>query len=271
VDIKAYIQSGIIESYVLGMTSAGESAELEELRPAHPEIDDAINEFSAALEEKAFENAVTPPPAIKQGVMTAIKKEHFTENLTSVRQIPQQTPVLPINTRTPWRFVAAAAVILLVASTALNIFLYKQFRDKNEDYEALLSERQTLLANSEVYQTQLKEWQVAASMIADSNMAMVKMRSTNEKDNAATVFWNTKNKDVYVMVNKLPEPKSGKQYQLWAMVDGKPVDAGVLNPLCSSVCKMKNIPKADAFAITLEKEGGSPVPNLKAIYVIGNV
>jgi anti-sigma-K factor RskA len=102
-------------------------------------------------------------------------------------------------------------------------------------------------------------------------MAMVKMRSMTGKDNAATVFWNTKNKDVYVMVNKLPEPKTGKQYQLWAMVDGKPVDAGVLNPSCSSVCKMKNIPKAEAFAITLEKEGGSPVPNLKAIYVMGNV
>jgi len=271
VDIKAYIQSGIIESYVLGMTTAGESAVLEELRVTYPEIEEAINEFSAGLEEKAFENAVTPPPAIKLGVMTAIKKEYLTEDIKQARQVPPQPAVVPISTRSSLRFVAAAAVILLIASGVLNIFFYKQYREKNEDYEALLSERQTLLANNEVYQTQLKEWQVAAAMIGDSNMAMIKMRSTNEKDNAATVFWNTKNKDVFVMVNKLPEPKTGKQYQLWAMVDGKPVDARVLNPSCSSVCKMKNIPRAEAFAITLEKEGGSPVPNLKAIYVIGNV
>ena len=108
-------------------------------------------------------------------------------------------------------------------------------------------------------------------MIADTGMAMVKLRSNKGKDDAATVFWNTKNRDVYLMVNKLPEPTTGKQYQLWAMIDGKPVDAGLLSPRCTSVCKMKNIPRAEAFAITLEKEGGSAVPNLRTLFVIGSV
>src|SRR3954453_23241878 len=100
------------------MTSSGESAELEELRPAYPEIDEAINEFSAAIEENAFENAVAPPPAIKQGLMSAIKKEYLTEAKTPVAQIPAQTPVVRITTKTSSVFVAAAAVILLIASTA---------------------------------------------------------------------------------------------------------------------------------------------------------
>jgi anti-sigma-K factor RskA len=34
---------------------------------------------------------------------------------------------------------------------------------------------------------------------------------------------------------------------------------------------MKNIPKAEAFAITLEKAGGSPTPTLTAMYVMGKV
>ena len=85
-----------------------------------------------------------------------------------------------------------------------------------------------------------------------------------------TVFWNKNTKDVYLLANKLPQAAEGKQYQLWALVDGKPVDAGLLED-CNGVCKLKNIPKAQAFAITLEDKGGSASPHLDQLYVIGNV
>ncbi|MDQ6815735.1 MAG: anti-sigma factor, partial [Bacteroidota bacterium] len=180
----------------------------------------------------------------------------------------EQTSILNISR---WKWLAAASVILFIISAALNFYLFSKYNSKKDAYQALLSERETLQANNQVYQTQLKEWQSAASMMSDSAMAMVKMRNPKGMDEAATVFWNTKNKDVYVMVNKLPDPSPGRQYQLWAMVDGKPVDAGLLDPSCTSVCKMKNISRAQAFAITLEKEGGSPSPNLKALHVIGSI
>jgi anti-sigma-K factor RskA len=276
VDIQAYIQSGIIESYVLGLASAEETAEVESLRMRYDEVEDAINEFSLAVERQAFENAIAPPPALKAKVFAAIRKEQDFNQETlndnaAVQKHDEEALVIQLSSARSWRRVAAAAVILLIVSAALNFYLYNQYSDKKEAYQALLSERETLQANNEVYRTQLKEWQSAAAMIADTGMAMVKMRNPSGKDDAATVFWDTQSKDVYVMINKLPEPKTGKQYQLWAMVDGKPVDAGVLDPSCTSVCKMKNIPKAEAFAITLEKEGGNRIPNLKALFVIGTI
>ena len=63
---------------------------------------------------------------------------------------------------------------------------------------------------------------------------------------------------------------SGKQYQLWAIVDGKPVDAGLITD-CIGLCKMKRIDRAQAFAITLEKAGGSPTPTLTEMYVFGKI
>ena len=111
-----------------------------------------------------------------------------------------------------------------------------------------------------------------SEMMADPAMVIVKMKDPLGKaDNLATLLWNSKNKDVFIMPVKLPLPALGKQYQLWALVDGKPVDAGLLNNECNGACKMKNIPKAQAFAITLEKEGGSPTPTMEAMYVLGNV
>jgi anti-sigma-K factor RskA len=73
------------------------------------------------------------------------------------------------------------------------------------------------------------------------------------------------------MVKNLPQPAAGKQYQLWAIVDNKPVDAGMLDMAHGhQMVKMKNIPRAQLFAITLEEQGGSPTPK-GPMYVLGKV
>jgi anti-sigma-K factor RskA len=38
-----------------------------------------------------------------------------------------------------------------------------------------------------------------------------------------------------------------------------------------TLIKLKTIPKAEAFAITLEKKGGSSTPDMNAMYVMGKV
>jgi anti-sigma-K factor RskA len=273
VDVQAYIQSGIIESYVLGVASADEVAEVEKLRAEHPEVDKAIADFSDALEKQAFENAIVPPVDLKSKIMSAIGQDEETAVIPPALPLKDSDTNVsaPVRSLRTWRFAAAASIILLVASTAFNIYLYNRFSKQNDAYQALLIERSSLQANNQIYQTRLRESQSALAMMSDPTMKMVKMPGTKDKENLAMLFWDTKNKDVYVMPQKLPKPGDGKQYQLWALVDGKPVDAGVLNPACETVCKMKTIPVAQAFAISLEKEGGSPTPTMEAICVMGKV
>jgi len=85
----------------------------------------------------------------------------------------------------------------------------------------------------------------------------------------AQVIWNTKTHEVFVAGVSLPAPPSGKQYQLWAIVDGKPVDAGVMHEIKNVAQKMKTFDRADAFAISIEKEGGNPTPT--EVYMMGKV
>lgn len=271
-DIQAYIQSGIIESYVLGLASAEEVAELEKLKANFPEVQQAISEFSASLQEYTFKNAIAPPSEVKAKIIAAIKDEKAPAPVVS---LPGNTTTIANGSAKPFRllrFITAASVILFIASAALNFYFYNRYRQKNNDYQTLLAERNALFANNQLYQTHLRQWDSVSEMMADPTMAMIKMQGTpGREQHLATIFWNTKNKDVYVMPNKLPHPAKGKQFQLWALVNGKPVDAGVLDPLCKGVCKMKNIPTAQAFAITLEKEGGSATPTKEAMYVLGKV
>src|SRR5205085_4554924 len=162
VDIQAYIQSGIVESYVLGLASAEEAAELEGLRARHTEVEAAINEFSFAVEEKVLENAILPPPHLKAKIIAAIKQEEdLDDSSILLPKHGEEELVVPISSMRTWRMVAASSVILLIVSAALNYYLFSQYNTEKDAYQALLSERQTLQANNEIYQTQLKEWQSA--------------------------------------------------------------------------------------------------------------
>ena len=60
---------------------------------------------------------------------------------------------------------------------------------------------------------------------------------------------------------------------MWTIVDGKPVDMGMIDAEFSNrLLPMKaSSPNAVAFAITLEKEGGSPSPTMEEMYVMGKV
>jgi anti-sigma-K factor RskA len=87
-------------------------------------------------------------------------------------------------------------------------------------------------------------------------------------------LYNPTTKAVYLDVRKLPAPPTGKQYQLWALDNGKPVDAGVLAAATTagdSLQQMKDIASAQAFAMTVEPEGGSINPTLSTLTVVGNI
>ncbi len=71
-NIKEYIDSGIIENYVLGLTDASETAELELLAGLHTEIFDANEDFSLMLEQYMVANAVAPPVTIKPLLLATI-------------------------------------------------------------------------------------------------------------------------------------------------------------------------------------------------------
>ncbi|MCW3086701.1 MAG: hypothetical protein JWQ78_87, partial [Sediminibacterium sp.] len=138
-------------------------------------------------------------------------------------------------------------------------------------YQALLAEKSSLLAENQLTRTTVLDMYQSMQMMSDPTVAKVSMPGVAGKESSlATLFWDTRSRDVYILPNKLPPAAAGKQYQLWAIVDGKPVDAGVIGA-CAGLCKMKNIPKASMFAITLENAGGSPTPHLDQMYVAGKV
>jgi hypothetical protein len=77
VTLQEYISSGIIESYVMGMANEKDAAEFEQLCRQFPELQEARIHFENTLEETALQNAVPPPPELKQKIWKAIQDELF--------------------------------------------------------------------------------------------------------------------------------------------------------------------------------------------------
>jgi anti-sigma-K factor RskA len=263
VDIQEYIKSGVIESYVLGMADAHEVAELEQLSHQHPEIRTAIDVFEADLEKAALNTAGPLPQHIKNQLFASLESEFAPEDV-------KQAPVVSMGgTYRIGKYIAAASVILLLGSAVLNVYFYTQLRSFASANNDLLVEKSILAVQNQSSQTKLLNIYQSMQLMSDPKVAKVSMPGIKgHEGNLVTVFWDTQSRDVYLLTNKLPEAAPDKQYQLWAIVDGKPVNAGMINA-CSGLCKMHNIPKASQFAITLEKRGGSETPTLDQMYVAG--
>ncbi len=265
-----YILSGIIESYVLGIASPEDSAEFERICDAYSEVRSARNAFELQLEQSLLHQKQEPPRGLKSRIFSEIGME---KDEQPQRIFPGKPTLIPRKGFA--RYVAAASLVLLLGSVLLNLYLLNEYKKSIAQYKELVATQTQTAGTIQILQTKLEAYENALSLMKSPLMAIVKMPGIPagpSSSSMATVYWNIESKEVYLLVNQLPTPDPGKQYQLWAIVDGHPVDAGVFDiskglPLV----KLKTIPKAEAFAITLEKKGGSTSPDMDSMYVMGKV
>lgn len=276
-NINEYIASGIVESYVLGLAGEEDAATFEQMCLQYPEVREAREQFEILLEKQQLAQSVAVPAEVRSKIFAQIEVEASQQagsnagSATIKELLPSKggSPVI----RLKWlRSAAAASILLLAASVALNIYFFKRYNTTRAQYQELLARNTEMAGNQKVMQTRLDNYE---QLLASPAMIPVKMAGTNVPNSPAPqsmaiVYWDSQSKDVYLMASQMPVPASDKQYQLWAIVDGKPVDAGVFDVSKSQgLVKMKHIPRAQAFAVTLEKRGGSSVPTLDQMYVMG--
>jgi anti-sigma-K factor RskA len=276
VNIQEYISGGIVESYVLGLADEAERAEFEQMCAQHAEVRAARDAFELSLEQHAMAAAVPPPAHVRDTVLQQLAAGPDTAEGKTAAPVVQMRPVKRSAMPVAIRYVAAASIVLLAGSIGLNVYYFNKYRDFSQRYNQLAAQQTELAKNNGIMQTRLDNYEQTMQALNSPYMAQIKMEGSQVQaspapDSKATVLWDTRTKDVYLMVNNLPQPQAGMQYQLWAIVDNQPVDAGMLNmEKGHMMVKMKNIPRAQLFAITLEQAGGSPTPKGK-MYVMGKV
>jgi anti-sigma-K factor RskA len=265
VNTEEFISSGVLESYVLGTASAEEIKKIWELQKTHPEIIVEIEAIEASLLSYAESGSSKLSPGLKN----KIEKQLFLTSSNVLQMPADREKAIRV-----LRFSAAAAVALLLCSSIFNLTLYKKLDTAKRELAGLYSEKSTLAGLLNVQQTLLETKNNEVAMMMKPGNKMIALKGMDlSPASSATIIWNTNDKSVYINGASLPMPSGGKQYQLWALVDGKPVDAGIFTMTGGTFLlqKMKDMPDAQAFAVTLEKAGGSVFPTMEAMFLMGNV
>jgi hypothetical protein len=74
VNIELYMQSGIIESYALGLATLPEREEFEQLLPHYPELKEALSDFEYHLELFAIDREEPPPPGAGEEIAARLRE-----------------------------------------------------------------------------------------------------------------------------------------------------------------------------------------------------
>jgi anti-sigma-K factor RskA len=297
---KEYIESGIIESYVLGVTTVGESTEVEQLALEYPEIQAEIESVSNTFENYALQFEKEPPAFLKDKIKAKLFSEpisadrfqsavHGGQATVANEQLAGDSNQLSIinkeineNPReivslsgasAPQRsiFRMAASWVLLALSIAGNIWFFKNWKNSEEKLVALETQNQVLAQEGKALKASYQE---EVAILQNPDFKVITLAGQPVYPTAkALIYFDKNKKEVYLSAMKLPKAPAGKQYQLWAIIDGKPVDAGLVEG-DGNVLKMKSINSgAVAFAISLEATGGSTTEAgpKGTIYVMGAV
>jgi len=283
-NIEQYIESGIIEQYVLGDVSPQEKQEVECMSHIYPEIKAELQSQQEAIEKYAMMLQVKPPDDLKAKILSKVAEVNAeylsadnsgtSDNVTQEARIINLAPAtekenivkMDVPTGNSYtRYIAAASLVLCVVLAGLNFYNSNKYKDQISQISgsnASMEEHMKLLSDK-------------MAIMQDPSYKKITMAGVKEKspESVATVFWNQHENAVFINPNNLPHPEKGKQFQLWAIRDGVPVDIGMLpNDFdANSLVKMNNIDNAQAFAITMEKEGGVPSPTMSEMYVIATL
>jgi anti-sigma-K factor RskA len=91
-NLKSYLESGILEQYVLGDLSIEERLEVEKNAVKYPEIKAELIEIESALLNYAISNAIKPSESLRNKVLNSLEKAEadvrpLTYCITKIRAI----------------------------------------------------------------------------------------------------------------------------------------------------------------------------------------
>jgi hypothetical protein len=156
VEIKEYIESGVLEAYVIGSASEEEARQVLQYKEKYPEVQTALNEIETDMERVAQYMAVPPPPKIWAKIEERIdglivspdlkpdkkaEEQHRSHRNTNDQQfIEVEGSSSHMRIHKAWRWVFAAVFILGKIFLGFAIYYYLENRQAKEQIQELKTE-----------------------------------------------------------------------------------------------------------------------------------
>ena len=242
--VRIFLETDLLEKYLLGTTSAEETAQVERYIAMYPEVRDTYRELEENLEAFARLYSRKSPEGLRERIFKSIRGQQAGRR----------------------RFIryAIAASIAALFFAGSSYFFWNQNQSLQQENAIVSNKIRVLEADMK---QQLED--VRNQFIVLNNPQTRKfMVSGNQKarELKAIAYVNPVKKLSYINVQNLPQLPEDQCYQMWAEVNGEMVNLGILKDL-DDKDKLLALPygeKAMSY-ITIEPKGGNTAPTVQNI------
>ena len=249
--ITTFLNSDLLDKYLLGETSSVETEKVESYIARFPEVQNAYNTLQYNLEVVAKAHAVEAPKNI----------------LTDILDELDDAPVVQLNQKksykTWYKFAVAASIAALIFAGSSAYFYDQNQKLHNETLivdEEIDDLRSDIAKNNEMLD------QVMRQLIKLNNPETEKYiikGNDRAKDLKTVAYINPSEKTSMIDVVSLPELPEEQCYQIWAELQGKMVNLGILDKADRTLRNIPYMEDALALSITIEPKGGNSIASVQ--------
>ncbi|MDG5492195.1 anti-sigma factor [Psychroserpens sp. SPM9] len=263
-DIKNYIESGILELFVAGQLTENENKAVQEMMLKHPEVLQEVLEIESAVIKLSSAMAPGDNKHLLQLIKDKLQLGGKTVKVVSIEKSKYNWI-----TYTGW-----AAALIVGAGLLWTLNQNKQLEVQVSDAEI---EKAYLEVQIENAKTDLAAKEHLLNVLRDRHIIAVPLGGQgNFADSYAKVYWNKADNSIYLDAQGLPNAPEGKVWQVWSLTLNPltPTSLGTIDNFNDDDNKIFNIANANesqAFGITLEPAGGSETPTMEQLHTLGVV
>ncbi len=242
--IRTFLETDLLEKYLMGSTNMEETLQVERYIAMYPEVRATYNELQENLEAFAKMHALRAPEGLKAKILQTIKAQD--------------------SGRKKFRRFAIAASFIAFLFAGASYFFWNQNVSLKEENTIVNNKIMNLEADMK---QQLED--VRNQFIVLNNPQTRKyLVNGNQKarELKAVAYINPVKKLSYINVRNLPNLPENQCYQMWAEVNGKMVNLGIIDK-ADGKDHLRALPYAeDAVGyITIEPKGGNITPTVQNI------
>ena len=237
-ELHRFLKSDLLNKYLVGETSLKETQEVEYFIAKYPEASLAYDKLQKNLEIIAKAGAVDVPKHVLKDILKTLDEE----NQTKVIQLVQHK-------KTPWYSIAASAAAVLFAVTSF--FLYQKNQNLLDENNVVIDEIFDLRSDIENNNNKLGELSDLLMKLNNPDAKKYVLTGNERAKNLKTVAYiNPVDKTSMIDVITLPQLPEEQHYQIWAELQDRMVNLGILD---ESDRKLKPIPyMEDALALSIK-------------------
>lgn len=242
--IRIFLDTDLLEKYLLGSTTNEESFQVERYIAMYPEVAKEFDELQKNLETFAKMHAVKTPEGLKEKILLRIRGEKA-------------------GRKRFFQYAVAASFAAFLCATAA-YFFYNQNQSLQQENEMVTNQIELL---KEDMKAGLEDMRNQFIVLQNKNTKKYNVNGNKKaKELKAVAYVNPVKKLSYINVSKLPNLPENQVFQMWAEVNGEMVNLGVIKE-AQSQDNLMELPYGDEAVgyITIEPLGGNETPTVENI------